>query len=118
VSVCTAPSLPVTVVVTVAGRGESVVEEQPDHVPVQLEKGPQPAVQVVCETMTVSIVSNSKCSAAEVLPKHHNSRHQPLCPRGRSRIRLVRHAHQDHPSRHDLTTDCEKKTLATKHNGH
>jgi hypothetical protein len=46
--VCTEPSLAVTVVVMVAGRGESVVDEQPDHVPVQLLNGPQPAVQVVC----------------------------------------------------------------------
>ena len=41
VSIC-----PLTVVVTVAGEGVAVVELQPDQVPVQLEKGPQPAVQV------------------------------------------------------------------------
>lgn len=37
----------VIVVVTVAGRGEAVVLEQPDQVPVQEEKGPHPAVHVV-----------------------------------------------------------------------
>lgn len=34
------------VVVTVAGEGVAVVELQPDQVPVQLENGPHPAVQV------------------------------------------------------------------------
>ena len=39
--------LVVMVVVMVAGIGEAVVLLQPDQVPVQEEKGPQPAVQVV-----------------------------------------------------------------------
>ena len=40
-------TVPLTVVVTVAGSGVAVVLEQPDHRPVQEEKGPQPAVHVV-----------------------------------------------------------------------
>ena len=43
-------TVPLTVVVTVAGSGVAVVLEQPDHVPVQEEKGPQPAVHVVLIT--------------------------------------------------------------------
>jgi len=44
-------TVPLTVVVTVAGSGVAVVLEQPDHVPVQEEKGPQPAVHVVQEAV-------------------------------------------------------------------
>lgn len=40
----------VTVVVMVAGMGVLVVVLHPDQVPVQEEKGPQPAVQVVQES--------------------------------------------------------------------
>lgn len=40
-------TLPLTVVVTVAGSGVAVVLEHPDHIPVHEEKGPQPAVHVV-----------------------------------------------------------------------
>jgi len=40
-------TLPLTVVVMVAGSGVFVVLEQPDQVPVQEEKGPHPAVHVV-----------------------------------------------------------------------
>jgi len=45
----------VTVVVMVAGDGEAVVVLQPDQVPVQEEKGPQPAVQVVHESQLIPL---------------------------------------------------------------
>lgn len=53
----------VIVVVTVAGAGVAVVELQPDQIPVQLEYGPHPAVQVVQEAvpeqrMPLALVAN------------------------------------------------------------
>jgi hypothetical protein len=45
----------VTVVVMVAGTGVAVVLLQPDQVPVQEEKGPQPAVQVVQESQLMPL---------------------------------------------------------------
>lgn len=45
----------VTVVVMVAGDGVAVVVLQPDQVPVQEEKGPQPAVHVVQESQLMPL---------------------------------------------------------------
>lgn len=42
-----------SVVVTVAGEGVAVVDEQPDQVPVQELNGPQPAVHVVLKNTLV-----------------------------------------------------------------